>query len=99
MDWVIVATTDVTMDVSALAADDWQAVVTITNKAAAPLYFYALVTTAFAGRFDSNLLYVPPRSAQDLRFAFAPATHGERTPTKQEFEASLHVDWLNRGVA
>jgi beta-mannosidase len=98
MDWAIVATADVTLDASALAAADWQTVVTITNKAATPL-FYVLLTTTFAGRFDSNLLYVPPRSSQDVRFAFAEAMHEERAPTKQEFEASLHVDWLNRGVS
>lgn len=93
--WALVASADVTLRVSALAADDWHTVVTITNKAAIPL-FYTMLTTTFEGRFDSNLLYVAPRSSQESRFAFADTTHGARV-TKQEFEGSLHIEWLNRG--
>ena len=95
--WALVASADVTLRVSALAADDWHTVVTITNKAAAPL-FYALLTTTFEGRFDSNLLYVPPHSSQETRFAFSEtATHAGGLPTKQAFEGSLRAEWLNRG--
>lgn len=94
--WAVASSADVTLHVAALLADEWQTVVSITNNAATPL-FYALLTTTFEGRFDSNLLYVPPHSSRELRFAFFETTNGSGVPTKQEFEASLHVDWLNRG--
>ena len=93
--WVVVAPNDVTLHVLAVEAADWKTVVSITNKAATPL-FYTLLTTTFNGRFNSNLLYLPPHSTQELKFAFA-ESDAIGVPTKQEFEASLYVDWLNRG--
>jgi hypothetical protein len=80
------------------AAAEVEAQVSVANGAGTPLY-YAVVTTTFEGRFDRNLLYIPPHSSRGLTFAFEGKGEAAQPPTEAEFMASLHVDWLNRAIA
>jgi beta-galactosidase/beta-glucuronidase len=94
--WLTATAADVTLRVDAVGASSAQ--VSVANGAGTPLY-YAVVTTTFEGRFDRNLLYIPPHSSRGLTFAFEGKGEAAQPPTEAEFMASLHVDWLNRAIA
>eukprot|EP01052_Picozoa_sp_SAG31_P033034 SAG31_NODE_3684_length_3989_cov_2.709512_1_plen_337_part_00 len=93
--WVVVQSKDVSLQVQSVSLQDWATVVTVTNTAAVPL-FYVVLTSSCEGRFDDNLLYVPPLSTRTVRFAFADIAAVSQTD--DEFEASLHMEWLNRAL-
>ena len=90
--WVAAKRADVTLHVESVSAST--AALTLKNAAPTPL-FYAVLTTRFDGRFETNLLYLPPRSETHVSFLFEASV---APPTAKEFEESLHMDWLNRAV-
>jgi hypothetical protein len=74
--------------------------VTLRNTAAAPV-FYAVVTSTYAGRFNRNLLMLPPRASRTIHFLFAANSGGgnrDEAPTidANKFESSMSVGWLNK---
>ena len=91
--WATATQAEVTLHVEH-ASETTTAVVSVANAAATPL-FYAVLTTTFEGRFDDNLLYVPPHTTRTVKFLFQDTDAGA---TQQGFEDSLHLDWLNRAV-
>ena len=90
--WATAAQADVTLHVEHVS--NTAAVVSVVNAAPTPL-FYTVLTTTFDGRFDDNLIYMPPHSTRIVRFSF---TDADGRPTQQQFHESMTVDWLNRAV-
>jgi len=98
--WARVPKTVVKLSVGGVTAS--KADVTLSNSAAAPL-FYVLLSSTADGRFDRNLLMVPPRASVSVRFLFLLEKVGSdaklktaRRMSAREFEMSLHVDFMNR---
>jgi hypothetical protein len=70
--------------------------ITVKNSAEVPL-FYALLTSTLPGRFQPNLLYIPPRSSSTAAFIFAESSGAtSKAPTAADLQNSIQIDWLNR---
>jgi hypothetical protein len=70
--------------------------ITVKNSAEVPL-FYALLTSTLPGRFQPNLLYIPPGSSSTAAFIFAKSSGAtSKAPTAADLQNSIQIDWLNR---